>query len=217
MTVGDLVRFWPDAINLLETLDVRYSSNGSATLAAAAAEAGLSLEALVAALATLVTAPPATTLSMEQLLATTIPADHDAIRRSLAAIVQLLESIADHEQVQRIRRVVASLELEVLGHMEREERDLLAAICIGGYLEQKKDPAGSLGQQILIELVEHDEIERRLIRLRQLRLEARLSGALQPAAAEALRSLERLLLRHIHLENNILLPAVTGIEARHSH
>jgi regulator of cell morphogenesis and NO signaling len=217
MTVGDLVRFWPAAIDLLESRDIRYAINGSATLAAAAEEAGLSLAELLAELASLVTAPPVTTVSMEQLLGKTIPAEHDAIRRRLSAVARRLTAGGDHEQIRRIRRVLSLLASDVLGHMEREERDLMPAICSGGYVEQRKSLTASLGQRILIEFVEHDQLERRLIRLRQLRLEAQLSGALQPAAGEELRSLERLLLRHIHLENNILLPAVVEIEARCSH
>jgi iron-sulfur cluster repair protein YtfE (RIC family) len=203
---------WPAALDVFERLDIRYASNGTNTLADAADEAGIRIADLMESLAEVTAAPPAGERSLLELVSMVLPSEHAEIRRQFDLLDASLDGPDRSESAQRIARIFRRLMMEVFEHMAREEHELIPAIHNSLTRMDRSRRDASLGQRILIEFVEHDRVVERLSRLRQLTMEALLADEITPELAAQLTTFERTLLRHVHMENNILLPGVLEAE-----
>jgi iron-sulfur cluster repair protein YtfE (RIC family) len=72
---------------------------------------------------------------------------------------------------------------------------------------------GSLSRPLLMEFVEHDTIHEWLVKVRELGLRLRIRGA-DAALLERIDDLDRSVHRHLHSENNVLIPRVVDLEHR---
>ena len=98
------------------------------------------------------------------------------------------------------------------GHILREERELFPRIE-ELELHPHRVRAGSISRPLLAEFVEHEAVSEALDRIRELTI--RLRGG--TSDIELLDSIERLVLavrRHLHRENNVLIPRVLELESR---
>jgi regulator of cell morphogenesis and NO signaling len=211
-SVASIATAWPAAIEVFERYDIRYAASGGNTLANAAEEAGVRTADLMAGLAAVTAEPPASERSLVELVTTTVDSEHAEIRRQFGLLDAALYEPEGSESRQRIGRLFRGLMMEVLEHMAREERELMPAIRHSLTRSDRSPREASLGQRILIEFVEHDRVVERLSRIRQLTLEARLADEITAELAAQLYTFEKTLLRHVHMENNILLPGVLELE-----
>jgi regulator of cell morphogenesis and NO signaling len=115
------------------------------------------------------------------------------------------------------RRLAESLRL----HITHEEKDLFRAIeLLEIQVREGGEPARhsrTLTDRILIEFLEHDLVGEKLRTMREIthdwQLPSRAPKTLKTLWAD-LKSFDRSLQRHMHLENNILYPRTIALEAR---
>ncbi|MGZ4809983.1 MAG: hemerythrin domain-containing protein, partial [Thermoanaerobaculia bacterium] len=74
--------------------------------------------------------------------------------------------------------------------------------------------AGSISRPMLNEFVEHDIVHERMTKIRELTLQLRARPDADTALLDELDELYRAVHRHIHLENNVLIPLVIDLENR---
>ncbi|MGZ5476407.1 MAG: hemerythrin domain-containing protein, partial [Thermoanaerobaculia bacterium] len=74
--------------------------------------------------------------------------------------------------------------------------------------------AGSISRPLLNEFVEHDFAHERLAKIRELALRLRNVEGSDVQLLDELDELFRAVHRHIHLENNVLIPLVIDLENR---
>lgn len=215
--LGDVVQRLPAAAGLFERLGFDYCCGGARTLDEAAAERGLDgptvatmLEALAASGAggTIHTAP---TESAEALAEHIVSAHHDRLRDELPRLEKLVATVArvhgpqDPKMVE-VERVFNRLNVELLEHMEREERDLFPRVpsIVAG--NSSPDADGQL-MDLLVE--NHDDAGAALALLRELcdgyQLDQAYCGT-HRAMMGGLQELEIDMHRHVHEENNVLFP-----------
>jgi regulator of cell morphogenesis and NO signaling len=136
----------------------------------------------------------------------------DRARRSHGAQYPVIARVA-----RLFRRVSESLQI----HAHHEERDLFRRIEeMEQALETGRDEPlryeRSLTERIMIEFLEHDLIAERLRTMRELTADYRLpSNAPRSVLAlwADLRTFDRHMQRHIHLENNIVYPRAISMES----
>ena len=218
-TLGDLVAERPARARVLERAGIDYCCHGQRTLAEAASEAGLDPQAVAAALA-VVTDPSGAEVDrldpaalVEHILAT----HHAYLHEELPLLDALAAKVRDvhggrHPELAEVARITREIHLDLEPHLAKEEAVLFPAIreAAGGRSEL---PFGSLGNPIRVLLAEHDRAGELLEELR-----AATSGYVVPADGcasysslyERLAHLESDTHRHVHLENNVLFPAVVG-------
>ena len=216
-TLGDLVAERPARARVLERAGIDYCCHGQRTLAEAASEAGLDPQAVAAALA-VVTDPSGADVDrldpvalVEHILAT----HHAYLHEELPLLDALAAKVRDvhgerHPELAEVARITREIRLDLEPHLAKEEAVLFPAIreAAGG---RSEFPFGSLGNPIRVLLAEHDRAGELLEELR-----AATSGYVVPADGcasyaslyERLAHLESDTHRHVHLENNVLFPAV---------
>ncbi|HSP16573.1 MAG TPA: DUF542 domain-containing protein [Thermoanaerobaculia bacterium] len=210
--VGQVARFFPATIAAFENFDVDYACKGGRSIADAAAAAGLSTATLLEEITTIAKQEVTTNEPTVSELVHVIVTEHHRFEaeqfRLLSAQLMLKQ---DDPDVSRMRRIVADLAGSIAIHMLREERNLFPRIEELDVHPQRVR-AGSISRPLLNEFLEHDMVHERLTKLRELSLRARLTNAIEPDVLNDLELLNRAIHRHMHLENNVLIPRVIELE-----
>jgi regulator of cell morphogenesis and NO signaling len=225
-TVGELVARHPARAELFERLRFDFCCGGAKTLAEACDERGLdhdTIRQLIAA--TDAVADPLVGVesrdwwqaSLSELCDHIVEVHHDALRRNLPQIQELLDSVmrvhgSVHLELRELPAAFAGLRSELEPHIELEERTLFPA-CRA--LEES-DHSASIDKTAADAFEDdHREVGRKLARLRELTGEYdTTAGALcrtHRRLIEALRSLELDVHQHVHEENNIMSPRVRSL------
>jgi regulator of cell morphogenesis and NO signaling len=217
-TLGELVAERPARARVLERLGIDYCCHGHRSLGEAAVEAGLDPAAVVTELDEVVDASGADVDRLEPvaLVAHILDTHHRYLHEELPLLVALAEKVRDvhgsrHPELARVAELVTEIRDDLEPHLAKEEQVLFPAIqeWADG---QRSFPFGTLSNPVRMLMLEHDRAGELLEALR-----AETGGYQAPADGcasyvslyERLAHLELDTHRHVHLENNVLFPAVT--------
>lgn len=207
--IGQIARHYPAAIPLLEAFDVEYACKGGRPLRDAALAAGVAAEELLDAVNVAAADSPPSNGSLAELIET-IVTDHHRFDEKLLQDVLVRASASAAPEAARIHRLVVAVRSVALAHILREERELFPRIE-ELELHPHRVRAGSISRPLLVEFVEHDTIHEWLVKARELGLRLRPAD---PSLAEAVEALDKGVHRHLHMENNVLIPRVIDLENR---
>lgn len=216
--LGDLVAEQPARARVLERLGIDYCCHGGRSLAEASAGAGLDPSAVAAELAAVDAvegADHADDLAPVALVDHILATHHVYLHEELPLLHALATKVRDvhggrHPELHEVARLVEALRGELEPHLAKEEQVLFPAIRRVADL-----PAGPERDQLLAPIRvmqrEHEAAGELLADLR-----AATDGYQVPADGcasyrslyDRLGALELDTFRHIHLENNVLFPAV---------
>lgn len=218
LTLGELVAERPTRADVFDGLGLDYCCGGRQTLAAACAAGGLELETVVTALETVDPAGSSQdecastdwrTAPLAELCLHITCAHHDRLRDELPRIEALLEKVtrvhgARDPRLHEVATAFAQIRAELEPHLESEEHQLFPA-CVASeqYGVPVPEPLASEHEH------EHAVLGDALHALRRLCDDYDPARALcntHGALLGALAALERDMHRHVHEENNILLP-----------
>jgi regulator of cell morphogenesis and NO signaling len=212
--VGQVARFFPSTIAAFENFDVDYACKGGRSIADAGAATGLSTAKLLEEITVIANAEvPAPEPSVSELVHIIVTEHHRFEAEQFRILSAELMVRPDDLDVSRMRRLVADLSGSISVHMLREERNLFPRIEELD-VHPHRVRSGSISRPLLNEFLEHDIVHERLTKLRELSLRARLSNAIEPDVLNDLELLNRAIHRHMHLENNVLIPRVIELENR---
>ena len=221
-TLADLVSERPARARVLERLGLDYCCKGRRSLADAATDAGLDASSVAAQLAE-VTDPSGSDVDQLDPLALVdhiLDTHHRYLHEELPLIDALAAKVRDvhggrHPELEQVAALVAEIRVDLEPHLRKEETVLFPAIrqLAAGPCEL---PFGSVANPISVMLREHDRAGELLEQLREAT-----DGYTPPEDGctsyrtlyERLAELERDTHRHVHLENNVLFPAVAALEA----
>lgn len=212
------------AARVLEHYRLDYCCGGTLTLAEACAAAGHDLQQVAAeldtALAAIDAVPAAPNVILGDLIAFIVGTHHAFTRAELPRIRALLDKVKErhgraHPELHLLHDCFQALQAELTPHLMKEEQILFPYIrdCERyqrGELQSLPNPCfGSIEHPLLQMTREHETAGGLLKRLRQLSSDFAVPAdgcASYHSAYRALEELERDLMRHIHLENNVLFP-----------
>lgn len=218
-TLGALVSERPARARVLERLGLDYCCHGQRTLLAAARDAGLAPEEVAAAIDAVddETGADVDRLDPVSLVDHLLATHHAYLHEELPLLVALAEKVRDvhggrHPELVRVAELVSELRGDLEPHLAKEENLLFPAIRAWAEGE-RTFPFGELANPVGVMLTEHDRAGELLD---ALRIATR--GYVAPADGCAsyrslygrLEHLEADTHRHVHLENNVLFPAITG-------
>jgi regulator of cell morphogenesis and NO signaling len=208
-TLASLATTHPAASRVFQGFGLDYCCGGRRTLADACAAKGINPDAILSAIDSaerLVDLPRWDIAPLPELVGFIVHRYHDTLRAELPALIGMAARVEQRHghNASCPHGVHAQLELlqeHVLEHLYKEEHVLFPMILAG-------DGARSAGPIRMLE-DEHVEHGEGLSRLRELT-----GGFIPPADACAtwqalylrLATLERDLMDHVHLENNVLFP-----------
>ena len=219
-TVADLVADRPSRAELFEELGFDYFCDGKRALAEACAEHGLDADFVVTLLRveSAANGEPGTgwtQVSTPDLCDHIVDVHHGYLHRELPHLSALWEKVerahgASEPTAYEIRQTFERLRVELVGHVEDEERTLFPFLR---ELEGVGPVDEALESAVLV--LEHEHVVHGLLlaRLRLLTDDYDASVSLCDThrwAIEGLRVLERDLREHLHKENNLLFPRVVG-------
>lgn len=210
-TLAELACTEPAAARVFLAHGLDFCCKGRRSLAAACSEKGLDPATLLAEVQAPTGAEDLTAWSdrpASQLVQHIVTRYHAALRRDLPALIALAEKVearhADKPTVPvGLARHLQAMHLAVLDHLGKEESILFPAILSGR--------GAMCGGPIQVMEAEHTDHGHNLARMRAL------AGDFVPppeacttwrALYLGLATLERELMEHIHLENNVLFPRV---------
>ena len=214
-SLGELVADRPARARVLERQGLDYCCHGDRSLADAAAAAGLDVAALAAELAAVEDTADAGVdrLPPVELIDHILATHHEYLHDELPLLDALARKVRDvhgerHPELVLVARLVAAVRADLEPHLSKEERILFPAIR--RVVESGGEP-GAIDQPIRVMLWEHEAAGELLEELR-----AATAGYAVPDDGcasyrmlyERLDALEADTHRHIHLENNVLFPAV---------
>jgi regulator of cell morphogenesis and NO signaling len=212
-------------VRVLEDYRFDYCCGGQQSLAEACRSAGHDLQQVMTALDTALapgdTELAAPTRTLGELIAFIVDTHHAFTRAELPRIRDLLDKVTAHHcerhpELSSIRDAFLTLEAELIPHLTKEERILFPYIRDCEQHRQGNSPAppaacfGSIEHPLRQMLSEHETAGGLLKQLRRLTndFEAPADAcASYRSTYRALEALARDLMRHIHLENNVLFPA----------
>lgn len=210
-TVGEIVARFPASARVFQSHRIDFCCKGDRTLAAAA---GPATEGLLAEIEAAIRAPaaaaegPATGLPIPALVGRILDRHHGYLRRALPAIGPVLEKVATvhGDRDPRLVPLLATfleLEASLLPHLDEEEQVLFPLL-----LSRAPDRA-RVAEALRRMRDEHLGVGAALERIRALTDDFTAPDwscrSYRLAMAE-LEDLETDLLRHVHLENHVLLP-----------
>lgn len=229
-TVRSLVRNYPAAAGVFETLHIDYCCGGDQPLAEACRQLNLSPQAVLADLEAALRLPPIPedchwlTCPLSELAGHIAGTHHTLTRREVPVVAAWAEKVTlrhghAHPELSQVRELVETLQNELLPHLLQEEEVVFPALeaLEAAALRGDKRPAcsGTLLPLIRRLLEEHDDAAELLRSLRKLARNYETPESACPtfrALYAGLKQLEQDLHRHIHLENNILFPRALELE-----
>lgn len=219
--LGDLVAAEPAHAAVLERFGIDYCCHGGRTLRRAVTDAGLDATTVAEALAAVRPDPAGAEVARMapvELTQHIVATHHTYLWDELPALDALAAKVAGvhgarHPELPDVARLVSALRADLEPHLTREEQVLFPAI--GELAGGGGDFAfGAITNPIRVMLLEHEQAGELLAELRTV------SGDYDVPAAgcasyrslyERLEALEADTFRHIHLENNVLFPAVEAL------
>jgi regulator of cell morphogenesis and NO signaling len=218
-TLGELVAERPARARVLERLGLDYCCHGRRTLVEATTAAGLRPDDVAAEIDAVVddTGADIDRLEPVALIDHILATHHSYLHEELPLLVALAEKVRDvhgsrHAELARVAALVNEVRDDLEPHLAKEEQVLFPAIraWAGG---QRSFPFGTLSNPVRMMMLEHDRAGELLEDLRAVT-----SGYTPPADGctsyrtlyARLEHLEADTHRHVHLENNVLFPAVTA-------
>jgi len=213
-SVGALARRHPTLIALFEALEIDYACKGGRTLRDAAAYAGHDPHQVLELVRATAGQPEEDNGTLAELIHQIITDHHKFASDQARVILKQLNSTVDPpEDLRRITRIFRTLSAAIDTHMLREERQLFPPIEA---LETHPHRVrfGSMSRPLLAEFVEHDLVHEWLVRIRELSLRLRSANYPHLDVLDAVDTFDRDAHRHMHLENNVLIPRVVEMENR---
>jgi len=233
--VSELAIEHPAVIPYLEDLGIDYACRGNRTIGEACDAAGIDAEVWLRELdlhevdtsgADGVSTRSWSRETLAVLVNFIVSEHHQLEHRSLvylaARINRAVKSHGDaYPVVRRVEHLFRRLSESLRLHITHEEKDLFRQIEVlesqvrqGGEITRHGRP---LTDRILIEFLEHDLVAERLRTMREItcdwQLPARSPKTLRTLWGD-MKTFDRSLQRHMHLENNILYPRTIALEAR---
>ena len=230
--VRDVVFHVPGASRAMERFRLDYCCGGSKTLTAICAESRVDVAALMAALEEEKAKGGETDqelleIPLTELLARIVGEHHELSRREGPRLVALAERARDAHgtsipELGAIAKDTALLFGDLVPHLRQEERVLFP------YVEQleiagrdgKPAPVALFAtiRHVLVEMEhEHEDVEQVMARLRALSRDFAITDATPAevrALYEGLEAHERDLVRHMHLEGNVVFPRAERLETK---
>lgn len=213
-SLGALATRLPAASRVFMRHRLDFCCNGARSLGDACAEAGLDVDGIVAELrAELLPGNERdwSDATPTELIEHIIARYHEPHREELPRLRSMAERVLqvhgerDPKRLGRIAQITHELENELVQHMTKEEQILFPWIVTG------RSPAPRMPIQVM--LAEHDDAGRLLHELRDLTHDftpPQGACATWRALWLGLSEFSTQLQQHIHLENNVLFPAVLG-------
>jgi regulator of cell morphogenesis and NO signaling len=228
-TVADHVIAHPETARVFERFGIDYCCHGQRSLEDACAEAGVSVERVTSELtdvtggAELVALASVPTNEIGALIGYVVATHHTYLRRELPRLADLMAKVigahgVTHPEVHLVAETLREITDDLLPHLMKEEKVLFPlAIELLGAVEAPTFHCGSVTNPIRVMDQEHDRVGELLAVLRH-----QTGGYVPPSDAcptwralyAGLADLERDTHAHVHLENNVLFPALIGLEAR---
>jgi regulator of cell morphogenesis and NO signaling len=222
-TLAELVLARPGLARRFDELGLDYCCGGATSLADAVNAAGLDRAATIADLESVPSEPsPAPSGADMGELVDWIEATHHAyLRDVLPRLVALADKVAsvhggNHPELAEVAALVHAIRADLEPHLVKEERVLFPMVRELAVATSAPDfHCGALSNPISVMLREHDAVGAMLARLRDLS-----DGYTVPAdgcgsyhaLVTGLAELEGDTHRHVHVENNVLFPAVLAAE-----
>lgn len=218
-TLGDLVAERPARARVLERLGLDYCCHGQRTLRNASVAAGLSPDVVRAEIDAVVDEAGADVDSLEPvaLVDHILATHHEYLHQELPLLVALADKVRDvhrdrHPELVQVAALVRDIRDDLEPHLAKEEQVLFPAIRSWAD-GQREFHFGGLSNPVRMMMSEHDRAGELLEALRSVT-----AGYRAPADGCAsyrslyarLEHLEVDTHRHVHLENNVLFPAVTA-------
>ena len=217
-SLGDLVAEQPTRARIFERLGIDYCCHGQRSVFEASTAAGLDPVAVAAELDAVADETDAQVDRLEPvaLIDHIVETHHRDLHEELPLLVELAEKVRDvhgsrHAELTQVAALVTEIRDDLVPHLAKEEQVLFPAIreWADG---QRSFPFGRLSNPVRMMMVEHDRAGELLEQLRAVT-----EGYAAPADGCAsyqtlygrLEHLELDTHRHVHLENNVLYPAVT--------
>ena len=221
LTLGELVAERPARARVLERLGIDYCCHGQRTLVDAARSARLDPVAVADEIEAVIDDTDADVDRLEPvaLIDHILSTHHNYLHEELPLLVALAEKVRDvhnsrHPELDRVAELVNEIHNDLEPHLAKEEQVLFPAIreWADG---QRSFPFGSLSNPVRMMMLEHDRAGELLAELRSITADytpppdgctsyEMLYGRFDHLEADTHR--------HIHLENNVLFPAVTADE-----
>ena len=225
MTVAEIVIANPATARVFERREIDYCCNGQRTLDAACVDAGIAPDSILDELELVETADSETPPSDDigSLIGHIVVTHHTYLRRELPRLEILMGKVIDahstaHPELHEIASLVAELSGDLLPHLAKEEQILFPiAIQLLGAVEPMSFHCGSVTNPIEMMHVDHDRTGDLLATLRRRTNRYTPPDDACPtwrALYAGLADLEVDTHRHVHLENNLLFPAIADREAR---
>ena len=214
-SLGELVTERAARARILERHGIDYCCHGQRSLAEAADAAGVDVETLVAEMAAAdVTDDDAVAQrSVPDLIAHILSAHHTYLHDELPALEELATKVASvhggrHVELADVERLVRAVRDDLEPHLETEETEVFPVIL-------RHVAADEAAPDDLVERLrgDHEATGALLAELRRVSRDFEVPGdgcASYQALYARLADLEADTFRHIHLENNVLFPAVAG-------
>ena len=234
--VGELAVEVPRAIPLFEGLGIDYCCGGNKSLQEACSSAGVkieqviqTLEAAVAAAALAESPKDWGIQPLSELTAHIVNRHHGYVRTELARLSPILEKVCsvhgqNHSELFTVQQYFSGLSQEMTMHMYKEENILFPYIeqmevAINGQRPMPFPPFGTVRNPIRMMEAEHDEAAEALRGMRKASSNFTVPAdgcTSYQALYKGLIDFEKDLHLHIHLENNILFPRASAMEAQAS-
>ena len=227
-TMGELVMARPETIRYFETLGIDYCCGGHRSLAEACQIAHQDPTTVMEGLATL--APPATGVPslqdwsqapLAELIQHIISTHHDYLREELPRLELLLGKVLRahgerHPRLQRVEELYQALVADLMPHLMKEEQILFPFIRQMEAGQSGSACFGTVQSPIRVMEMEHVAVGALLAELRKSSdayVTPEDGCATFRALNDGLEALERDLHLHIYMENQILHPRATALEA----
>jgi regulator of cell morphogenesis and NO signaling len=209
--VGQTASHFPATIAVFEAFDIDYACKGGRSLAEAARAGGIETAALLAGLEPAFAGGPAPAPAIHDLLHTIVTEHHRFEGVRLRALATRFESAKDNSPAWRIRNLLLDLADSGSAHMLREERSLFPQLEQLD-LHPHRIRVGSISGPLLNEFIEHDVVHERITKIRELALRLRARADWDVPLLDEIDELYRDVHRHMHLENNVLIPRAIDLE-----
>jgi len=218
-TLGELVAERPARARTFERVGIDYCCHGQRTLRDACDAAGLDPEPVARELDDVEDDAEAEIDRLEPVaLVHHIVATHHAyLHEEMPLLVALADTVlgvhgSRHPELARVAELVHEIHDDLAPHLAKEEQILFPAIEVWAD-GQRSFPFGTISNPVRTMMSEHDRVGELLEELRSAT-----RGYVAPADGCAsyqslyarLEHLEADTHRHVHLENNVLFPAVTA-------
>ncbi len=222
-TLADLVTERPDLSACLDALGLDYCCGGNRSLARAAAEAALDLDAVLAELRSRPGVPiEPGWFGIDGLVDHLVATHHAYVREALPRLVALADKVAtvhgaNHPELIDVASLVWELHADLMPHLIKEEEVLFP--MIRSLTSETAAPAMrsvGLHRPILAMGADHDTVGALLGRLRRRAGDYRVPDdgcASYRALFAGLAEFEADTHRHVHEENNLLFPAALAAAA----